>query len=143
MCIFVKPVKEVRQTRILVAPTRAQRALVIYENFVGIDKGNRKDANSQAKIGELQEKHKKELCNAMILPAPLQDEVHEIELLDLSKGTYYSTFLLSAYVVGKFNFSDCDKCFPVATKLKAPVASRQKSRQATLKIVQLGAYKVR
>jgi hypothetical protein len=83
MCIFIKPVREVRETRILVGPTSSNRALTIYENHVGIDVGNEKN---QKKIDALKEKHQKELQNAMILPAPLLDESNAIELLDLSKG---------------------------------------------------------
>jgi hypothetical protein len=88
MCIFIKPVREVRETRILVGPTSANRALTIYENFVGIDEGNRKNAASQKKVTKLKEKQQDELqnANAMILPAPLLDESNAIELLDLSKG---------------------------------------------------------
>lgn len=112
----------------MVSPTQAQRALVIYENFVGIDRGNRTNAASKAKISELKEKHKAELNNAMILPAPLLDEAHEIELLDLSKG--------------KFDFKNCDRCFPVATPILNEREGRKSRQKASLQIVQLGAYKV-
>lgn len=36
MCIFAKPVREVKETRILVAPTKGNRVLTIYENYVGL-----------------------------------------------------------------------------------------------------------
>jgi hypothetical protein len=88
MCIFIKHTKEVRQTRILVSPTRNNRALIVYENYVGIDKGNRTNAVEMKKIAELKAKQEDELNspNAMILPAPLSSEDNDIELLDLSGG---------------------------------------------------------
>ena len=64
MCIFVKPVKEVKETRILVAPTKSNRVLVIYENFVGIDKGNRTNVANLKKIKDLEEKHEEQRNNS-------------------------------------------------------------------------------
>jgi len=120
-------VKEVRQTRILVSPLPNGRGLVIYENFVGIDKGVRSD---QQKIAKLEEKHKAELqnSNAMILPAPLSSEENEIGLLDLSKG--------------KFDFKKCDDCFPVPLKMTERRSKKAKLASSALKVISLGAYNV-
>lgn len=63
MCIFIKPVKEVKETRILVSPTKDNRVLVIYENFVGVDKGNRTNAANLKKIKELEQKQEQERNN--------------------------------------------------------------------------------
>lgn len=63
MCIFIKPVKEVKETRILVSPTKDNRVLVIYENFVGVDKGNRTTAANLKKIKELEQKQDQERNN--------------------------------------------------------------------------------
>jgi len=129
MCIFIKPVREVKETRILVSPTKKNRVLVIYENYVGIDKGTGKANNS--KITELEAKQQNErTSNAMILPAPLSAETNEINLFDLSKG--------------KFDFKNCEKCFPVVKKLMQPQQQSRhcKSSQMSIPVVSVGAYNV-
>jgi len=82
MCIFNKPVTEVRQTRILVSNTKSGRQLTVYENFVGVE-GSTRTAKARKKVKNLEDKHNEERKNAMILPCPLK-EGDKVDLIDLS-----------------------------------------------------------
>jgi len=129
MCIFNKPVSEVKQTRILVSPTRKGRALVIYENYVGVKPGQGR-GNDKNKEKELLEKQalERESQNAMILPVPLRSEESDVELLDLSKGA--------------FKFDDCDKCFPKKIQPQQQCLSSRSSapKSSKLEVIAVGAY---
>jgi hypothetical protein len=128
MCIFNHPVKEVRQTRILASPTKDNRALIIYENYVGTTGGER-GAKQQAQKQKLEEKQAEERANqnAMILPAPLK-EGNKIQVLDLSNGA--------------FKFDHCDLCFPREAKVEKRAFLASALKQKPLEVISVGAYSV-
>lgn len=148
--------KEVRQTRIFVAPTADGRQVTIYENYVGITPGGGK-AEKRAAL-EAKQKAERESRNAMILPCPLKEggkgvrtssssscsahhcdsyeaplltcSVAQMTLLDLSKDT--------------FSFAWLDCCFPYITETteKKEARSRKPQKDSRLKVHEVGAYKM-
>jgi len=87
MCCFSAPVEEVKQTRILVLPTKDGRQVTVYENHVGVTGDVEDEDDKKKKDAILAANEKAKYENAMILPCPLKAGA-KVQLLDLSKDNF-------------------------------------------------------